>query len=146
MTTIGDKIKDLSELQKNLGTLAAESFDETKDNFKKLNNVQMYNGQDAEGNDISPPYAASTVRIKKKKGQPYDRVTFKDTGSFYDQYTLKVSGENLELGSAVDYAKYLEQRSGTQIYGLNDTFRPLYTFGPFWSVLKPKIEKQGFKF
>lgn len=47
-----------------------------------LNISQMLQGIDAKGNPIEPPYSELTVEIKKKKGQPSDRVTLHDEGDF----------------------------------------------------------------
>jgi hypothetical protein len=35
------------------------------------------------------PYAFSTVQIKKDKGQPYDKVTLKDTGAFQNTFSVE---------------------------------------------------------
>ena len=47
-----------------------------------LNAAQMYRGEKADGTEIKPSYAPSTIRYKKKVGQPYNRVTLRDSGDF----------------------------------------------------------------
>jgi len=50
--------------------------------------ARLYNkGEDVEGQkfktNLGNPYSQNTINIKKTKGQPTDRVTFKDEGEFY---------------------------------------------------------------
>ena len=47
-----------------------------------LNAAQMYRGEKADGTPIKPSYAPATIRYKQKVGQPYDRVTLRDSGDF----------------------------------------------------------------
>lgn len=57
---------------------------------------QLYNeGINGQGESIMgyAPYRPRTIHNKKRKGQPYDRVTLKDTGAFYRSMKLKrISG------------------------------------------------------
>ena len=48
-----------------------------------LNAAQMYRGEKADGTPILPSYAPSTILYKKKMGQPYNRVTLRDSGDFH---------------------------------------------------------------
>lgn len=144
--TIGEMIQNLQQLQTDIPSFADESFVETKDDFARLNTDQMYEGKLNDGSAISPGYTSRTIQIKKAKGQPYDRVTLKDTGAFYKGYTLQPSGGDLKMDSNVGYADSLTNKYGPGIWGLSDEKRPQYTFGPFWSVLKKKIENLNLKF
>jgi len=45
-------------------------------------------GEDGKGNSLGS-YSPFTIAIKKRKGQPTDRVTLKDTGEFYRSYVVK---------------------------------------------------------
>src|SRR5574344_2026493 len=70
--------------------------EELKDEIMKHEDVivqmvardQLYE-QGVEGRGISimdyQPYTARTIKIKQKKGQPYDRVTLRDTGEFHSR-------------------------------------------------------------
>ena len=44
-------------------------------------------GEDGLGNSLGS-YTPLTVSIKKRKGQPTDRITLKDTGDFYKSYFI----------------------------------------------------------
>jgi len=97
---------------------------------------QLYE-QGVEGRGISimeyQPYAARTIKIKKKKGQPYDRVTLRDTGEFYNSLHVEYDDKGFYVTSTDDKAKYLLARYGKTIFRvtnenlnelLNDYIRP----------------------
>ena len=72
------------------------------------------------------PYTARTIKIKQKKGQPYDRVTLKDTGEFYNSLHVEFDDEGFYVTSTDDKAKYLLARYGKTIFRLtNENFSEL---------------------
>jgi hypothetical protein len=143
MVTAAEMIRRLTKTRDLLRVMVAESIEETRDDYAKLNTDQMFEGKLNDGSDIEPEYAESTIRRKQKRGQPTDRVTLKDRGDFYDEYSLVVDDEVVNIGSDVDYQVYIDKKYSQKIWGLDDKRRPQYTFGPFWSVLKIKIEAQS---
>jgi hypothetical protein len=65
-----------------------------------------YRGTDAKGNIIrtfrargTNVYADKTISIKRGKGQPTDRVTLKDTGSFYKTFKVGIKPEYAEINA-----------------------------------------------
>lgn len=80
-----------------------------------LNTVeQLYNkGEDAKGNSLGT-YSPKTIPIKKKKGQPYDRVTLRDTGRYYA--THEVVNINLN-GFSIDSNPIKGKTDLTEVYG-----------------------------
>jgi hypothetical protein len=49
---------------------------------------QLYNtGEDGNGLSLGE-YSPVTVQIKRRKGDPTDRITLVDTGEFYDSWTI----------------------------------------------------------
>jgi uncharacterized protein YaiL (DUF2058 family) len=69
-------------------------------------NEQLYKGRDATGElleNIGGEYAALTVSYKKSVGEPYDRVTLKDTGFFYKSFNVKAKEKEFEI--IADYEK-----------------------------------------
>lgn len=81
-------------------------------------------GEDSTGKKldlIGGEYSPFTVEEKKKKGQPTDRITLKDTGDFYA--TFKVipfkGGFRIEANTIKD-GDDLEKDWGNEIIGLND--------------------------
>lgn len=50
---------------------------------------QLFNtGEDGLGNSLGT-YKPFTIQYKKRKNQPFDRITLKDTGDFYSSYYVK---------------------------------------------------------
>jgi len=63
---------------------------------KRLNNEQLDQGIDAKGKQMRTykakypdVYAKYTIKKKQEKGQPYNRVTLKDTGKFREGLKVK---------------------------------------------------------
>lgn len=82
-------------------------------------------GVNALGVSISSyrPYSDKTVEIKKMKGQPYNRVTLRDTGDFHSAFFVRVSRENFSIDSTDWKTKKLVKKYGDQkgdIFGLTD--------------------------
>ncbi|OZI09947.1 hypothetical protein BWI93_00995 [Siphonobacter sp. BAB-5385] len=103
----------------------------------ELNKRQLKVGQLDTGKAINPPYTQVTVAIKKAKGQPYDRVTLKDTGDFQDSmYMKRVRGGN-EI-TAFDWKTLsLSRKYSVDIFGLNDRNK-----GILCNRMKPDAQKQ----
>ena len=77
------------------------------------------NGQDKKIMDYMP-YRQSTIRKKKKKGQPTTRVTLKDTGEFYKSMFVVFDSEGFYITSKDDKTKYLVKKYGEAIFRLTD--------------------------
>jgi len=82
---------------------------------------QLDKGFDGEGNPIKPPYTAFTRAIKRKKGQPTNRVTLKDTGDFHGAMMILYGPEEFRLINTDWKAQKLRTKYGTDILGLNET-------------------------
>lgn len=70
---------------------------------------------------ILPLYSKRTIQRKKKKGQPYDRVTLRDTGRFHKSLRVHYTADGFYVFSpsgSVRYLKYIEARYGKDIYNL----------------------------
>ena len=68
------------------------------------------NGDDTEIMSYAP-YAPSTIKRKIKKGQPYNRVTLKDTGEWYKSLRLIYDVDGFYLTSTDDKNKYLKDKT-----------------------------------
>ena len=85
------------------------------------NKDQLFNKcQDSKGITIKPSYTKKTISIKLRKGQPTDRVTLNDTGSFYQSVQFIGDDDKLVILAKVDYAAYLTKRYGKAILGIQD--------------------------
>lgn len=77
-------------------------------------------GIDSKGNSLGE-YAPSTIKAKKKKGQPYDRITLIDHGDFYETYkfTAMKNGFDLFMDGKKESTD-LFKRYGKDVLGLTD--------------------------
>lgn len=109
--------------------LAERSLDEIVLDEVKVNEAviisfnafdQIYQGKLANNQRIRPPYAASTIRKKIKKGHPYDRVTLRDRGPFLDSMFIEYGSDQFEFGSSDFKTPFLEARYSSLIFGLSD--------------------------
>lgn len=83
------------------------------------NTEQLWAGKTRDNQDIEPPYSEWTVAVKNTFGQPFDRVTLKDTGAFYKAFTVKWGPDKFELLSTDEKYDKLGEKYGFQIYGLS---------------------------
>lgn len=72
-----------------------------QDEIINFNHEQLQGGEDALGQTIftigGNPYRPFTVKIKRAKGQPTNRVTLYDTGEFYDTFEVKILKDGYEI-------------------------------------------------
>lgn len=66
------------------------------------------------------PYRPLTIRIKREKGQPIDRVTLRDTGDFQSSFYLEVGNEQFEIKANDWKTDDLIKKYGREILGLTD--------------------------
>ena len=114
----------LVEMRSNLkkldpSKLIDESLKELESYIIALNTrKQLYDkGIDSTGRPLRP-YTNFTKSIKRRKGQPVNRTTLKDTGDFYEGFKVKEYGNFLELMSTDNKSQKLKDKYGTDIFGL----------------------------
>ena len=66
------------------------------------------------------PYSPSTIREKKRKGQPSTRVTLRDTGEFHGAMHIVYEPDGFSITSDSFKTKYLVPRYGETIFRLTD--------------------------
>lgn len=86
----------------------------------ELNQAQIYQGTDQNKQSIVPSYTPFTVRIKKRKGQPSNRVTLKDTGDFYESFKIQYDKKQFFIYADDDKTRDLLVKYGFDVFGLND--------------------------
>lgn len=124
MATIGvlrDRIKKFD-----LEFTSGESIEQTKDQIILQQQAQLFTGTDSDDKSIRPPYAARTITIKKRKGQPTDRVTLRDTGAFYKGIFVEVRETTFVTDSIDEKTGDLLDKYGKRIFGLGKTRRSEY--------------------
>ncbi|NQX78796.1 hypothetical protein [Gilvibacter sp.] len=83
--------------------------------------IQLYQkGQTSKAITIVPSYAQSTIGKKKRKGDPFDRVTLKDTGALYSSVRFEALDDRLIVTTNVSYTKYLTAKYGPDIFGIQN--------------------------
>jgi len=95
------------------------AVDEREPHIVLLNLKQVNKGKKSDGKDILPKYTPATVAIKKKKGQPTDRVTLYDTGSFYAGWLIHSEEFPILFNSADPKTGDLVKKYGAAIFGLD---------------------------
>lgn len=94
-----------------------------KNKIIELNTIeQLYNdGIDSEGNSLGL-YSDFTIETKIFKNERFDHVTLKDTGDFYNSFSVIVNdGEIIiEADDSSKYDKPLTSVYGKDIIGLTD--------------------------
>ena len=99
------------EIKNSIPSWIKEVIEQNKDVILDLQiQGQFDKGKDSEGNNLFPPYALSTKKTKRRKGQPTDRVTLKDTGMFYKSVEVEVRSDEFELKSELYYSVYLVKK------------------------------------
>lgn len=84
---------------------------------------QLYElGIEGRGREIMSymPYRPRTIKKKLKKGQPTNRVTLKDTGSFYASLHVEFDDDGFYVTSTQEKAKFLLKKYGKTIFRLTD--------------------------
>lgn len=77
-------------------------------------------GINANGVSISDyaPYSPLTIEYKMAMGQPYGRVTLRDTGDFHAGFTLQYSPKAFTITSTDWKTQMLMKKYGRDIFGL----------------------------
>lgn len=61
------------------------------------NQDQLNEGKRSDDSFISPRYKGMTIAQKKIKGQPFDKVTLRDTGDFQEGIRIKIADNKAEF-------------------------------------------------
>lgn len=106
----------------NADEIVTETMQESAPAMEEKNREQLYEGEKADNTEITPSYTPYTVAVKQMKGQPTDRVTLRDTGSFYQGLYVTIQGDKVVTDSLDSKTQKLEDKYGTAIFGLNDKY------------------------
>lgn len=109
---------------------AQSSIEQTSDDMLFIQRNQLFQGIRPDGGKVFPEYTPLTVYLKAQKGQPFDRVTRRDTGEYYRGIEVKVTGEKFSIQSTDWKADMLDEKYGE--IGLSKDSRVSYV-----GVLKP---------
>lgn len=118
ITKLIDRLEDYKE---SINTYLEAATIEAEDTIIDMNIGQMYDsGEDRTGKKITPEYAPETVRIKREKGQPTNRVTLRDTFDFQKSIWVQYYPDSFEIKASDWKTERLTQKYGDEILGLQD--------------------------
>ena len=119
--TLDNTILVIEDLQKNKDKIILDLVSEYDDFVIGLNQAQLYDdGIRNDNSKITPPYARLTLQIKRKKGQPTDRVTLKDTGDFYDSFYIELGSNSFLIDARDSKTAGLKGKYKDEILGLTE--------------------------
>lgn len=106
--------------------LTEEFFRENEPMLVAMNQGQLWEGKRADGTAL-PDYTPFTKRIKAEKGQPFDRMTLKDTGDFYEGFFVKIdsTSKTVVFSSKDEKTVELTTRYGRLVFGLSSQNKPV---------------------
>ena len=122
MDVFSEARRKIEALKENVNQVIKITFERNKSIIIEYNaKEQMYKlGENSKGSLIKPKYANSTISIKKSKGQPYDRVTLRDTGDFHKSLKVVAYDNYVEVYSDSLKALGLVEKYGDDIFGVRD--------------------------
>ena len=87
------------------------------------------------------PYRPRTIKNKQRKGQPYNRVTLKDTGEWYNSLRLVYDVDCFFITSTDEKNTYLKKKYGPTILRLTNENLSMILNKYIRPNLKIKLEK-----
>tara|TARA_R110000772_G_scaffold176187_2_gene287908 strand:- start:640 stop:1092 length:453 start_codon:yes stop_codon:yes gene_type:complete len=116
-----------------------EAFESSRKKIVQLNTVnQLFkSGVDNENKAIEPAYTPLTVSIKKRKGQPTNRVTLKDTGDFYRDTDVDFTTKDFTIINFNEKYQKLTEKYGDEILGLTIESQAILK-----NIVKDKVGKK----
>ncbi len=125
--SLKDKLQGIVDLELNEVAFKIASEKEVKDLVIRLNTQgektsQLFElGEDSLGDSLGS-YSPFTIEKKKKKGQPTNRITLKDTGEFYSSFNVvPYRGGFTIKANPIKEDSNLYDDFGADIIGLNET-------------------------
>ena len=117
MSVVNRFKKKLIELEKAINPTIEKTVNSKKPLIiDQQTNEQLYEGKDANDKNLQPSYALSTKIVKRKKGQPTDRVTLKDTGDLYRSVSVDAKTNEFIISANTEYYKFLVNHYSSNIY------------------------------
>ncbi len=124
--SLTDKLQRVADLELNEVAFKIASEKEVKDLVIRLNTQgektsQLFElGEDSLGDSLGS-YSPFTIEKKKKKGQPTNRITLKDTGEFYSSFNVvPYRGGFTIKANPIKEDSNLYDDFGADIIGLNE--------------------------
>lgn len=121
MDRISDIARRLVEFRDSINQSLEAATIEASETIIDMNIGQLYDrGERRDGKKISPPYSPKTVAIKKKKGQPTNRVTLRDTFEWQSSFWIQYYLDGFEIKASDWKTDRLKEKYGDEILGLQE--------------------------
>ena len=131
----------------NDGLYVRKALEENQNRIVDLNIEQLYEyGMNSLGIriDTYQPYSPYTIQVKQQKGQPYDRVTLRDTGDFHKSFEVTFEPRGFYI-TATDYkTQELVDRYGVEIFGLTEENREKLVVEYVIPIVTKELKKEIF--
>lgn len=117
----GSQILFLDQLEKQLFIEMEATVNEFDHVLKEyITERQLFErGIDGDGIQLEG-YSRTTIRLKIRKGQPYDRTTLRDTEKFHASIEVTGTPYYLVISSDVEYDSWLLKKYGKGIFHFTD--------------------------
>lgn len=132
----------------NDGSYTRKALEQSQQKIVELNVEQLYEyGENSLGVRIDTyrPYTPYTISIKQEKGQPYDRVTLRDTGDFHRSFGVVFEPTGFYITATDHKTQELIDKYGPEIFGLTEINRQTITTNYVVPVVIKEIKREIFK-
>ncbi len=129
------------------GNYTRKALEQNQQRIVEMNVEQLYDyGMNSLGIriDTYEPYSPYTVRIKQEKGQPYDRVTLRDTGDFHKSFGVVFEPVGFYITSTDYKTQDLIDKYGARIFGLTSENKQDLTIKYVVPVVREEIKRELF--
>lgn len=118
MDSVSTLIDNLKDFERNYDQILIGLVKDREKEVIQMNTDQLFGGESADETGLSPRYTPSTIERKRRRNQPYDRVTLRDEGDFHASFFVRYGEDFFELASDDQKRVYLERKYGERLYGL----------------------------
>lgn len=124
MGVFRSEILKIGNIQRDILPIIQRTVNQFRDELEEYNTKFQLSdkGEDNQGEKIKPAYTRFTISIKKTKGQPTDRVTLKDTGSFHRSIHVIAESNRMRIVSNHHLADELIQKYGKDVIGVQEKY------------------------
>lgn len=123
ITTLLDRVKKVKEAL-DTGRIAKEIVRDNDNILIDMNAQDQLFAKGVNGLGVRideyRPYSPFTIKVKIEKRQPYDRVTLKDTGEFYDSFYVETAEDRFYIKASDEKTDWLIKKYGAEIFGLTN--------------------------
>jgi hypothetical protein len=140
MSKIEDKARAIQDVADNLLQWVRNNVEEHEEYFCDSAKSMLYDyGLDGKGNNLGE-YAPRTIERKIATGLPYDRVTLRQTGDFYDGMQLVADADGFEVDSEDWKTNKLIDKYGEDITTINEYDIDMYVREELLPFLQDEIK------